>query len=192
MAQDKPEDKAQLEVSENNLGRAVFAAGCFWCIEPTFDNMDGVLETIVGYTAGHTENPTYKEVGAGGTGHTEAILVIYDKRKVTYPELIGQFWLNVDPFDGDGQFVDRGPMYRPGVYYFDEEQKQVAEKTAKEVAAKHDQPVRVEIEEAGAFWPAEDYHQDYYTKNPLRYKYYRYGSGRDKRLKAIWGEEADK
>lgn len=182
MAEDAPQNA-------QNLEKAVFAAGCFWCIEPTYDNLDGVLETIVGYTGGDTKNPTYKEVGTGKTGHTEAILVIYDPKKVSYAKLLEQFWLNVDPFDGGGQFVDRGPMYRPGIFYFDEAQKQLAEKTAKEVAAKHDQPVAVEITEFTGFWPAEDYHQDYYTKNPLRYKYYRYGSGRDKRLNAIWGED---
>ncbi len=177
------------QTPEQNFKKAIFAAGCFWCIEPTYDNLDGVLETIVGYTGGETENPTYQEVGTGTTGHTEAILVIYDPAKVTYEKLLEQFWLNVDPFDGGGQFVDRGPQYRPGIFYFDEDQRKLAVKTANEVEDQKGKRVEVEITEASAFWPAEDYHQEYYEKNPMRYKLYKMGSGRDNRLKSIWGEK---
>lgn len=178
------------DIKPENTAKAMFAAGCFWCIEPTFDNIDGVLETVVGYSGGHTKNPTYHEVGTGTTGHTESILVIYDPQKVTYAKLLEQFWFNVDPFDGDGQFVDRGPQYRPAIFYFDEAQRKLAQQTAAEVEKEKGQKVKVEITEASAFYPAEDYHQEYYEKNPTRYKFYRFGSGRDNRLKAIWGEDA--
>ena len=175
--------------AETKYSKAIFAAGCFWCIEPTFDAIDGVVETIVGYTGGHTENPTYQEVGTGTTGHTEAILVIYDPKKVTYDKLLEQFWYNVDPFDGDGQFVDRGPQYRPGVFYFDAEQRKKAVETANAIEDEKGKKVEVEITEATAFWPAEDYHQEYYQKNPTRYKFYKFGSGRENRLKSIWNNE---
>jgi peptide-methionine (S)-S-oxide reductase len=182
MAQETPSNK-------ENTQKAIVAAGCFWCIEPTFDAMDGVIETVVGYTGGHTEKPTYKEIGTGTTGHTEAILIVYDASKVTYEEILGQFWLNVDPFDGGGQFVDRGPQYRPAIFYVNDEQRKLAEKTAKQVEEEKGKKVEVEITEASTFWPAEDYHQEYYEKNPLRYKFYKAGSGRDNRLDEVWGEQ---
>ncbi len=171
---------------------AIFAGGCFWCMEPPFDQLDGVVSTTSGYIGGHMENPTYKQVSAGGTGHTEAVRVVYDPARISYPELLDVFWRNVDPLDGKGQFCDKGSQYRSGVFYDGEEQKQAAEmsKAALETSGRFRQPIATEIRAATTFYPAEDYHQDYYRKNPLRYKYYRYGCGRDRRLEELWGEAA--
>ena len=168
---------------------AIFAGGCFWCMEPPFDKLNGVISTTSGYTAGHKKNPTYKEVSAGGSGHTEAIQIIFNPEKISYPELLEVFWKNIDPVAVNRQFCDSGTQYRSGIYYLN---------TAQEVAAKQSlqqleksRPfeglITTEIVAASTFYPAEDYHQDYYQKNPVRYKFYRYRCGRDQRLEEIWG-----
>jgi peptide-methionine (S)-S-oxide reductase len=169
------------------LGRATFAGGCFWCMEPPFDKLDGVISTTSGYTAGRTENPTYEQVSAGTTGHTEAVEVVYDPRKVTYAQLLEVFWRNIDPLTADRQFCDVGSQYRAGIYTHDETQRRLAEESKRAVAQRLKKPVVTEIAAASKFWPAEEYHQDYYMKNPVRYNLYRAGCGRDKRLEAIWG-----
>jgi peptide methionine sulfoxide reductase msrA/msrB len=176
---------------DDNLKSATFAGGCFWCVESDFEKIDGVLEVISGYTGGQLENPTYKEVSAGGTGHTEAVQVYYDPNKVSYRQLLDVFWRIMDPTDPGGSFVDRGSQYRSGIFYHDEEQKRLAEesKMALEKSGRFDRPIVTEITRLDRFYEAEAYHQDYYKKNPLRYKYYRSGSGRDSFLKKTWDDE---
>jgi peptide-methionine (S)-S-oxide reductase len=170
---------------------ATFAGGCFWCMEPPYDELKGVLSTISGYTGGTKVDPTYQEVSAGGTGHTEAVQVTYDPSQVSYQELIEVFWRNVDPLDAGGQFCDRGDSYRTGIFVHDEEQRRLAEESKQRLAesARFAQPIVTEIVDAGDFYPAEDYHQDYYEKNPVRYKFYRWNCGRDQRLTELWGEQ---
>jgi len=172
-----------------NLATATFAGGCFWCMEPPFDELDGVVSTTSGYTGGHKNNPTYKEVSRGGTGHTEAIQIVYDPEKVGYAELLDVFWHNIDPTMADGQFCDWGNQYRSEIFYHDDEQRQLAEnsKSALNELKPFKEPVVTMLTSASVFYPAEDYHQDYYQKNPVRYKFYRYGCGRDKRLEELWG-----
>ena len=169
---------------------AIFAGGCFWCREGPFDVLDGVISTTSGYTGGKLANPTYEQVSSGGTGHAEAVKVVYDPDKVGYQQLLAVFWRNVDPLDASGQFCDRGNQYRSEIFYMDEQQKQLAEesKAALDASGRLKQPVVTEIVAATTFYPAEDYHQDYYQKNPTRYKLYRYGCGRDQRLTKLWGE----
>jgi len=171
--------------------KATFAGGCFWCMEPPFEKIDGVLDVVSGYTGGHKKNPTYKEVSAGTTGHLEAIQIIYDPSKVSYSRLLDVFWMQIDPTDDGGQFVDRGYQYGTAIFYHNDEQKRLAQKSKDELAAsgRFDKPVVTRIVEASVFYPAEDYHQDYYKNNPVRYKFYRYGSGRDKYLEKVWGGE---
>jgi len=177
--------------SSDRFSKATFAGGCFWCMEPPFDKLDGVISTTSGYTGGHKENPTYEQVSSGTTGHAEAIQVIYDPDKITYDQLLEVFWRNVDPTDGEGQFCDRGSQYRTAIFYHDDEQKRVAERSRQAVIESTGfKEIATEITAASAFYPAEEYHQDYYKKNPVRYKFYRYGCGRDKRLKELWGESA--
>ncbi len=168
---------------------ATFAGGCFWCMEPPFDKLDGVISTTSGYIGGHTVDPTYKQVSTGRTGHTEAVQVVYDPTRVSYAELLTVFWRNIDPTTADRQFCDRGNQYRTGIFYHDDEQRRLAEesKRALETARVLDERIVTEISNATEFYPAEDYHQDYYMKNPLRYKYYRYACGRDDRLEQLWG-----
>ncbi len=167
---------------------ATFAGGCFWCMEPPFDKLDGVVSTTAGYIGGHQENPTYKQVSSGGTGHAEAIQIIYDPAKVTYAELLDVFWRNIDPTAEDRQFCDRGDQYRSGIFYHDDEQRRLAEESKRRLLAAAQVPAIVtEITAAPTFYPAEDYHQDYYQKNPVRYKMYRAGCGRDRRLAELWG-----
>lgn len=169
---------------------ATFAGGCFWCMEPPFDQIKGVKSTVSGYTGGQKEDPTYEEVSSGTTGHTEALQVTYDPSQVSYEKLLEVFWKNIDPTDPNGQFCDKGNQYRSAIFYHDEEQKRLAE-SSKEKLVKSGQlkkPIVTEITAFKKFYPAEDYHQDYYRKNPIRYKYYRYACGRDKRLKKLWGE----
>ena len=170
---------------------ATFAGGCFWCMEPPFEKLDGVLCVISGYAGGKKENPSYEEVSSGGTGHTESIQIVFNPKKVSYGELLDVFWRNIDPTDAHGQFVDKGDQYRPAIFYHDDEQKRIAEGSKKKLqsSGKFDRPVVVEIVPAGPFYPAEEYHQDYYKKNPVRYKYYRYNSGRDQFLDGAWSEE---
>ncbi len=169
---------------------AIFAGGCFWCMEPPFDKLDGVLSTTSGYIGGHVKDPSYKQVSAGRTGHAEAVQVIYDPAKVSYDELLAVFWRNIDPVDGKDQFCDKGSQYRSAVFYHGEEQKHAAEesKAALEKSGRFREAIATEIVPATTFYPAEDYHQDYYRKNPIRYKYYRHGCGRDRRLEKLWGD----
>jgi len=176
---------------ENNTEKtasAVFAGGCFWCTESDFEKVDGVIEAISGYTGGHVKNPTYKQVSAGGTGHLESVKVIYDPSKVSYEQLLDYFWRHVDPTDPGGQFVDRGFQYRSAIFYANETQKRLAEKSKQqlETSGKFNKPIATDILPLGEFYPAENYHQNYYKKNPIRYHYYRYGSGRDQFLKKTW------
>ena len=166
---------------------AVFAGGCFWCMEPPFDELDGVLDTTSGYTGGHTASPTYKQVTAGNSGHYESVRVTYDPNRVSYEQLLAVYWVNVDPFDATGQFCDKGSSYRSAVFVADEIQRKLAESSKRANEASFDRGIVTEILPAGEFYPAEDYHQDYYEKNPLRYKYYRYGCRRDQRLEVVWG-----
>ena len=175
----------------NESETAIFAGGCFWCMEPPFDKLEGVISTTSGYTAGHKENPTYREVSAGSTGHTEAIQIKYDPVKITYPELLEVFWNNIDPVAVDRQFCDAGSQYRSGIYYLNETQQADAMRSLQEITENKpfDGKIATEILPASTFYPAEDYHQDYYLKNPLRYKYYRYACGRDQRLEEIWGSK---
>jgi len=172
------------------LETATFAGGCFWCIESDFEKVGGVIEVISGYTGGYKEKPTYEEVSSGGTGHLEAVQVLYDPTKITYKELLDIFWKHVDPTDAGGQFVDRGPQYRTAIFYHNEEQKRLAEESRDELneSGRFDKPVATEIAMVQAFYRAEDYHQDYYKKDPIRYKLYRKNSGRDKFLEKTWGE----
>jgi peptide methionine sulfoxide reductase msrA/msrB len=168
---------------------AVFAGGCFWCTESDFEKVPGVIDAISGYTGGHVKNPTYEEVSAGGTGHMESVKVIYDPSKVTYKQLLEYFWEHVDPTDAGGEFVDRGPQYRSAIFYANEKQKRLAEETKARLAASgvFKEPIETLILPLGPFYPAEQYHQDYYKKNPIRYHFYRYNSGRDQFLKKVWG-----
>jgi len=189
----KPDEKSpNMKADPKNLKTATFAGGCFWCVESDFEKVDGVVEAVSGYTGGQKPNPTYKEVSAGGTGHAEAVQVHYDPAKITYKELLDVFWRHVDPTDGGGQFVDRGSQYRTAIFYHDEEQKRIAEESKAELdkSGRFSKPVVTEIVPLSEFYTAEDYHQDYYEKNPLRYKYYRYGSGRDQFLDSTWASEA--
>ena len=167
---------------------AIFAGGCFWCMERPFEKINGVKEVISGYTGGNKENPTYEEVSSGTTGHLEAIQIIYDPQKVSYNDLLCSFWKQIDQTDADGQFVDRGKQYRSAIFYKSKEEKTLAEKSKQNLdkSKRFNSPIVTEIIAATTFYPAEDYHQDYYKKNPVRYNYYRYGSGRDQFLKKVW------
>lgn len=171
--------------------RAIFAGGCFWCMEPPFEKLDGVHAVVSGYIGGDEQNPTYQAVSAGRTGHAEAVEVRYDPAKISYGELLEVFWRNIDPTDPGGQFVDRGSQYRSGIFYVNEEQRRLAEASRARLAdsGRFDQPIVTEIVPATRFYRAEDYHQDYYKQSPVRYKFYRYNSGRDQFLQNIWGEE---
>ncbi len=174
---------------EKTVAVATFAGGCFWCMEPPFDKLPGVISTISGYTGGTKQNPTYEQVVRGGTGHAEAVQVTYDPARITYAQLLAVFWRNVDPHDAGGQFCDRGDSYRTGIFVHDEAQRRAAEESKKEVGARLKKPIVTEIVAAPRFYPAEEYHQDYYTKNPIRYKFYRANCGRDDRLRRVWGDE---
>ena len=169
---------------------AIFAGGCFWCMEPPFDKLNGVVSTTSGYTSGHQKNPTYRQVSAGTSGHTEAIEIVFDPKKVSYEKLLEVFWLNIDPLNGKGQFCDFGSQYRTGIFYVDDDQQKLAEKSREEIIEKLGKPVATEITAATEFYPAEDYHQNYYQVNPVRYNYYRWSCGRDQQLKELWGEQA--
>ena len=176
---------------EAKLEEATFAGGCFWCMEPPFDKLDGVISTTSGYTGGHAEDPTYQEVSAGVTGHAEAVRVVFDPAKVSYEKLLEAFWRNIDPTVTDRQFVDVGSQYRAAVFYHDEAQRAAAEASKEALGAtgRFDKPIVTGIVPVSVFYPAEGYHQNYYKKNPIRYKYYRWGSGRDQFLEKVWGED---
>jgi len=170
-----------------DVATATFAGGCFWCMQPPFDSVPGVVSTTVGYTGGHVDHPTYEQVSAGGTGHAESIEVAFDPAKVTYRQLLDVFWRNVDPTTRDRQFCDVGHQYRTAIFFHDDEQRREAQASRDAVAKRLGQPVVTEIVPAGTFYPAEDYHQEYYRKNPVRYRFYRYTCGRDRRLTEVWG-----
>ena len=170
---------------------AIFAAGCFWCVEADFDKVEGVISTTSGYIGGRTANPSYEEVSRGGTGHTEAVEIVFDPAKVSYQKLLDVFWHNVDPLAKDRQFCDRGDQYRSGIFYRGDEQRRLAEASKAAIAKRFSEPIQTEIEAAGPFYKAEDYHQDYYLKNPIRYRFYRFNCGRDARLEELWGNKKD-
>jgi len=187
-AAEKPAPPSEIE----KLARATFAGGCFWCMEPPFDKLEGVVSTTSGYAGGQKSDPTYKEVVRGGTGHAESVQVLYDPEKISYAELLEVFWRNIDPTTLNRQFCDVGNQYRTAVFYHDGEQKRLAQESKKriETSEKLDGQIVTEISESSGFWPAEDYHQDYYKKNPLRYKLYRHRCGRDQRLEELWGDDS--
>ena len=170
--------------------KATFAGGCFWCMEPPFDKLDGVLSTTSGYTGGQKVKPTYEEVSAGTTGHTEAVEIVYDPRKITYAQLLEVFWRNIDPTTPDRQFCDVGSQYRAAIFYHDETQRRLAEQSKQAAAERLRRPVVTQVVPAAPFYVAEEYHQDYYKKNPIRYRFYRAQCGRDQRLETIWGKGA--
>jgi peptide-methionine (S)-S-oxide reductase len=171
---------------------AIFAGGCFWCMEGPYDQLDGVISTTSGYAGGKAPNPTYELVSAGGTGYAEAVRVVYDPAKVSYDKLLDVYWHNVDPTQVEGQFCDHGHQYRTAIFYANDEQKQIAERSLAELrkTKPFEGKIVTEIVPVTTFYPAEDYHQDYYQKNPLRYKYYRWACGRDQRLTELWGDMA--
>ncbi len=169
---------------------AVFAGGCFWCMEPPYDKLPGVLDTTSGYSGGHTKGPTYEQVTAGGTGHLESVRVTYDPDRISYEELLAVFWRNIDPFDDRGQFCDRGSSYRSAVFVATEAEGILAEAGKSDIEIRFGRKVATRVLPAATFYPAEGYHQNYYTNNPLRYRYYRYRCGRDERLQEVWGEAA--
>ncbi|MDD5712767.1 MAG: peptide-methionine (S)-S-oxide reductase MsrA [Smithellaceae bacterium] len=176
-------------VAASSLEKATFAGGCFWCMQPPYDKLPGVKKTVVGYTGGQKKNPTYEEVSSGKTGHAESIEVTYDPAEISYSKLLDVFWHNVDPLVKNRQFCDVGNQYRTAIFYHNDEQKRLAEasKEALEKSGHLHGAIYTEIVPATTFYPAEEYHQEYYQKNPLRYKFYRYNCGRDQRLQDIWG-----
>jgi peptide-methionine (S)-S-oxide reductase len=186
---------AQTKLAEQparSTATAIFAGGCFWCVESDFDKVPGVISTMSGYTGGQTTNPTYEQVSAGGTGHAEAVRVVYDPATVTYDELLKVFWRNVDPVTANAQFCDHGSQYRSAIFVGSKEEKSLAEasRASLQASGRFKKPIVTEIVAASAFYPAEEYHQDYYVKNPLKYKFYRTTCGRDARLRELWGNEA--
>jgi peptide-methionine (S)-S-oxide reductase len=193
IAQPAPQAKKAATAPQDGLETATFASGCFWCTESDFDKVKGVTETISGFMGGKTKNPTYAEVSRGNTGHAEALQIKFDPKVVSYDQLLDYYWRHVDLLDGDGQFCDRGSQYRPVIFVATPEQRRLAEvsKAALDKSGRFDKPIAVEIADASTFTPAEDYHQDYHNTHPLQYRYYRYACGRDKRLKQLWGEEAE-
>jgi peptide-methionine (S)-S-oxide reductase len=170
------------------LAKATFAGGCFWCMEEAFDKVEGVVSTTSGYTGGHVKNPTYEEVSSGGTGHVEAVEVAYDPARVSYPDLLQAFWKNVDPTTPNRQFCDVGEQYRSAIFYRDETERRLAEDSKHEIERTKRYAIVTEILPATEFYPAEDYHQDYYMKNPVRYKFYKFNCGRKERLDELWGK----
>ncbi len=173
----------------NETETATFAGGCFWCMEHPFDELPGIISTTSGYTGGHQKKPTYQQVSAGTTGHTEAMQVVFDPKRISYAELLHVYWRNTDPTTANRQFCDVGTQYRPAIFYHSEAQKQAAESSKKALIQNKsfDGNIVTEITRASSFWPAEEYHQNYYLKNPIRYKFYRYNCGRDQRLEQLWG-----
>lgn len=176
--------------ADETKGVAIFAGGCFWCVESDFDSVPGVLETVSGFTGGTTHNPTYMQVVRKGTGHREALRIVFDPEQVTYKQLLVSFWRSIDPTDAGGQFCDRGEPYTTAVFVLDSEQRQLAEATKAAAAKALGQKIVTTIEDAGEFYPAEEYHQDYHNKNPLRYSVYRWRCGRNAQVEAIWGDDA--
>jgi peptide-methionine (S)-S-oxide reductase len=177
-----------------DLAKATFAGGCFWCMEKPFDELKGVISTTSGYTGGKTANPTYKQVSSGTTGHAEAVQVEYDPQQVSYETLLDMYWRNVDPLDRSGQFCDRGNQYRTSIFYHSDEQRQLAEQSKQKLgqSGQFSSPIFTPIVAAGNFYAAEDYHQNYYQTNAVKYRFYRYTCGRDQRLTELWGNSAQK
>jgi peptide-methionine (S)-S-oxide reductase len=183
---------ANQAAAKRETARAIFAGGCFWCMEPPFEKIDGVSSVVSGYTDGRTRNPTYEQVSAGVTGHTEAVEIVYDPAKVTYEKLLDVFWRNIDPLTANAQFCDHGTQYRSGIYYLDEAQKKLAEESKRMIveSKRFAKEIQTQIVAASAFYRAEEYHQDFYKKNPVRYYSYRAGCGRDRKLQELWGKDA--
>ena len=177
---------AVMPVQAQKVEKAAFAGGCFWCTEEAFEKVPGVLSAVSGYMGGSVKKPTYEQVSSGGTGHAEAVEILYDPAKVSYQKLLHVFWRNIDPLTANAQFCDHGPQYRSAIFYLDEEQKKLAEESKRGVQKRFKASVVTEIVAAGTFYPAEEYHQNYYEKNPVRYKFYRTGCGRDRRLRELW------
>jgi peptide-methionine (S)-S-oxide reductase len=180
----------QTAKADNKTQSAILAGGCFWCIEADYEKLDGVQEVVSGYIGGHTDNPTYAQVSSGNSGHIEAAVITYDSKKLDYTQILDFFWKNIDPTNDQGQFCDFGPQYRPAIFYENDEQKKLAMQSIQKVkdTKPFSGPVKVELLEATEFYPAEEYHQDYYKKNPFRYKFYRISCGRDARLEELWGK----
>jgi len=181
---------AATAADDGGLERATFAGGCFWCMEPPYDRIDGVVETISGFSGGHVVAPSYRQVVRGGTGHLEVVQIVYDPKRVGYRDLLKIYWRNVDPFDGGGQFCDRGDSYRPAIFVSNEHQQRLATESRRALQERFDESIAVTIEPFEAFYPAGQEHQNYYRQNPVRYKYYRWRCGRDERLESVWGSEA--
>ncbi|MGR2739005.1 peptide-methionine (S)-S-oxide reductase MsrA [Billgrantia sp. Q4P2] len=177
-------------IASEETASAVFGGGCFWCVEEAFDKVDGVVSTTSGFSGGHVENPSYQQVVDGNTGHAEVVRVEYDPAAVDYATLLHVFWRNIDPFAVDRQFCDAGEAYRSVIYYGSDEEQALAEASRDELAERFDREIATEITPFEAFYPAEEYHQDYYRKNPVRYNYYKSACGRERRLEAVWGDEA--
>ena len=182
----------QIQAATSATEKATFAGGCFWCMEAPFDKLPGVMSVTPGYSGGQVKNPTYEQVSAGGTGHAESVQIVFDPSKTSYSKLLDIYWHNIDPTVTDRQFCDVGSQYRSAIFYHGEEQRRVAQQSraALEISKPFRGPVVTEISAASEFYPAEEYHQHYYKKNPLRYKFYRNGCGRDRRLKELWGNAA--
>jgi peptide-methionine (S)-S-oxide reductase len=193
-AQASPSAPAPAKKAEPQLATAIFAGGCFWSMEIPFDKLPGVISTTTGYTGGAKENPSYDEVSSGTTGHAESVQVVYDPSQVSYAQLLEAFWHNVDPLTPNAQFCDHGTQYRSAIFYKDAEQQRLAEESKRQLEAsgRFKKPIVTQIVAASAFYPAEDYHQDFSQKNPVRYRSYRFGCGRDARLKELWGDDAPK
>ncbi|HEY7471968.1 MAG TPA: peptide-methionine (S)-S-oxide reductase MsrA [Gemmatimonadota bacterium] len=177
------------DLPRDTLEVATFAGGCFWCMEEAFDHVRGVVSTTSGYTGGRLEDPTYAQVSAGGSGHFEAVLVVFDPKVVSFASLLGTFWHNVDPTDDGGQFCDRGSQYRSAIFVRNARQRELAEASKRDIESRRGFGVVTGIVDASTFWPAEDYHQDYYQKNPVRYRFYKFNCGRKARLEEVWGED---
>ena len=186
---EKIEKEKQVMVDKDNYKIATLAGGCFWCMEPPFERLEGVVQVTSGYSGGVEINPTYEEVASGRTSHAESVEVVYDPEKISYEKILEVFWMNIDPTQADGQFADRGEQYRTAIFYHDDEQKAIAEKSKKklEESGKFDSPIVTSIEPYKSFYKAENYHQDYYKKNPVHYKMYKKGSGREGFIKSTWG-----
>ena len=188
----KTKDKEEMmTIDRDKYSVATVAGGCFWCMEPPFERLDGVVSVVSGYSGGTEVNPTYEQVAGGRTSHTESVEILFDPKVISYDKILDVFWMNIDPTQVDGQFADRGKQYRTAIFYHNEEQKTQAEASKKklEESGKFDKPIVTEIEAFTAFYPAEDYHQDYYLKNSIHYKMYRKGSGREGYLERTWGSK---
>jgi len=184
-------DQNKIDKNNENFEKATFAGGCFWCMQPPYDDLPGVISTTVGYIGGHTKNPTYEEVCSGETGHAEAVQIVFNPKKTSYAELLQAFWRNIDPTNAYGQFADVGSQYRTAIFYYNDKQKEVALRSKKELeeTGKYNKPIVTEIVEATTYYPAEEHHQKFYKKNPLRYNSYKVGSGRAGYIKEKWGKK---